>query len=683
MKTLLLLAALTNAVVADNKQPNIVLVLADDLGWANVGYHRAEGDRAIPETHTPNIDKLAKKGVKLSRHYTYRICGPSRASLQSGRFAVHVNVYNTGVTVKNPKDPVSGYTGVPRNMTVFARKLKDAGYATHMVGKWDIGMATPEHTPKGRGYDSWIGYYTHANDYWNKGMGLISDQAGFAIVGEIDNCVNQFTDLSEQNDDYCGGVREKKFLADDYYEEDIFRNRALKIIKEHNTDVPLFLFYSSHLIHTPLQIPEKYVKIVAQRTYDAGGKYDISSRRLYAAMVYYLDEALGMMVDGLKKKDMWDNTVLVFISDNGGPTYVPAGANNHPLKGGKYSDWEGGIRGTAFVTGGHVPKSARGSTFNGVVSIADWYATFCRLAGADFIDYAALDANVNIEQMNRDGYADEVIPYLHPVDGRNQWDAIISGTEKQPSKQNIRPDVFHISPQSVMIYPWKLITGEHPYSAWHGEFFPNCSSDGPYPPTWPAAAEHGPLFSDFKFMDEPTFIGGKHDDQPELTQVYDCGKQGCLFNIEADPSEHINEVGNKEYRHIHMELMNALAMANMSIFHPNRGHPTSEACSVAIDQGGFYGPFSDLPDNYYTPRDPEPDTDQKMAEAALKLQLKVYDDPKVREELKVYIDYYGESNLAHVAMNTIDNCIYDNGTLQKNVVCFANGTCTEIPIKMP
>ena len=153
--------------------------------------------------------------------------------------------------------------------------------------------------------------------------------------------------------------------------------------------------------------------------------------------------------------------------------------------------------------------------------------------------------------------------------------------------------------------------------------------------------------------------------------------------VEADPSEHINEVGNKEYRHIHMELMNALAMANMSIFDPNRGQPTSEACDVAIDQGGFYGPFSDLPDNYYTPRDPAPDRDQKMAEASLKLQLKTYDDPEVREDLKKIADGYGESEVAHIAMTTIDNCIYDNGTLIENYVCFPNGTCTNLPIKKP
>merc|ERR1712224_794371 len=141
--------------------------------------------------------------------------------------------------------------------------------------------------------------------------------------------------------------------------------------------------------------------------------YDLLSRKLYAAMVYYLDEAIGLFVEALKNRgnNMYENTLIVFISDNGGPVYVPGAANNFPLRGGKYGDFEGGVRGNAFVSGGYVPESARGSTFNGVVSIADWYTTFCRLAGADYIDRHAMATNVRLHEMGLD------IPELPPVDG--------------------------------------------------------------------------------------------------------------------------------------------------------------------------------------------------------------------------------------------------------------------------
>ena len=123
MKTVLLLAVLASLAAAKklikNAKPHIVLVLADDFGHANIGYNRDPNDPASAEIHTPNMDKLAGEGVILERHYTYRICGPSRASLQSGRLASHVNVFNTGVTVENEEDPVSGFTGIPRCVSLF------------------------------------------------------------------------------------------------------------------------------------------------------------------------------------------------------------------------------------------------------------------------------------------------------------------------------------------------------------------------------------------------------------------------------------------------------------------------------------------------------------------------------------------------------------------------------------
>lgn len=150
-----------------------------------MGYHRAnESGTAKFEAHTPNLDRLATiDGIRLENHYAYKICSPSRSSLQSGRLAVHVNIRNKGVTVVNPDDPIGGFAGIPRNMTCMAEKLRDgAGYRTAMVGKWDVGMATPEHTPLGRGYESWTGYYEHANDYFKK-------DTGFKAIGEIDNCL--------------------------------------------------------------------------------------------------------------------------------------------------------------------------------------------------------------------------------------------------------------------------------------------------------------------------------------------------------------------------------------------------------------------------------------------------------------------------------------------------------------
>merc|ERR1719401_3291638 len=122
-------------------------------------------------------------------------------------------------------------------------------------------------------------------------------------------------------------------------------------------------------------------------------------------MTLWMDEAIGAAVAALKKKGMWDDTLVIFTSDNGGPVYEPGSANNYPLKGGKYSDWEGGIRTNAFVSGGSVPA--------GVVSIADWYGTVAALAGVSQEDKAAEEANVWLRSKD--------LPLLHPVDSVQQW----------------------------------------------------------------------------------------------------------------------------------------------------------------------------------------------------------------------------------------------------------------------
>lgn len=294
-------------------KPHVLFILADDYGWGNMGVHRRDGGsspeemQGKAEVQTPNIDALIDNGVLLDRHYTYKICSPTRSSIQSGRLAVHVNPINSAVTSQNYDDPVSGYAGIPRNMTGIAEKLRDAGYRTHLVGKWDAGMATPEHTPKGRGYDTWYGYYQHANDYWAK-------STVFFATGEVDACLNKMKDISMHNATYSGPVRDAISLSaackDDEeadpscYEEYLFKERVLDIIQNHDVKDPMFLFYSFHLIHTPLQVPKAWLHKIDDMVKAAGGKpFDDQNRRLYAAMTLYMDAAIGEAVDALKKKD--------------------------------------------------------------------------------------------------------------------------------------------------------------------------------------------------------------------------------------------------------------------------------------------------------------------------------------------------------------------------------------------
>jgi len=198
-------------------KPHILTILIDDYGWANVGYHR---DPPTNEIQTPVIDSLVKQGVELDRHYVFKYCSPTRSAILSGRNPIHVNVLNLAPTFFNPNDVVSGYSAIPKNMTVIAEKLKSAGYATHMVGKWDAGMATHEHTPVGRGFDTSLHYFHHANDYWTERTGACS---GAPITDLWDTARPGW---NESNAATCSQAQQNGCT----YEDDLFTKRVVDFI---------------------------------------------------------------------------------------------------------------------------------------------------------------------------------------------------------------------------------------------------------------------------------------------------------------------------------------------------------------------------------------------------------------------------------------------------------------------
>lgn len=608
---------LLSCVQADNSppRPHIVVLIADDYGWANFGPHTSADSPAAAqrqrEVHTPNLDAIVADGVLLEQHYAFKICAPSRSSFQSGRLPVHVLITNVSPLVTNSSDPVSGYAGIPRNMTGVATKLRAAGYRTAMVGKWDAGMATPDHTPHGRGYEEWMGYFQHANDYWEKGAAL-------EAIGEIDTCLNHFHDFSEHNSSYRGGVVNKSQLDASCknststhpacYESHIFKERALSILDRHDPSEPLFYVHAFHLMHTPLEVPLHYLT-EADRLAEPT-KFDDSGRRNYSAMVHYMDDVVGELVDKLKAKHMWDDTLVVFFADNGGPIYRPGSANNHPLRGGKFSDFQGGVRTNAFVSGGFVPEKRRGGTYDGVISVADWYGTFCELAGADKTDTRAASANTWLKQRD--------LPLLHPVDSvSGLWDAIASG-----QNTNTRP-VLHMSPQAVLVYPYKLIIGEQPYSLWQGELYPNCST--------PEKLSGLPWPKGVKFFDHPISLADNVTEEKKHLYIHDCG-DGCLFDISNDPNEHVDLATNKTFSLILKKLQEQLATLNEGNFNPLRGEMSDDMCNSSFANGGYYGPFVDS-QSYYTGPIPAYSPEQQEKNAKTAALIKEVNRPLVKQIL--------------------------------------------------
>jgi len=505
--------------LASSSRPHIVFVLVDDWGWNDAGYHNINSSEIV----TPTVDKLVKEGIDLDRHYVYHYCSPTRSSLQSGRLPVHVAWVNDDPNMVNPKDPVSGFSGIPRNMTGIASKLREAGYRTHATGKWDAGMATWDHTPMGRGYETWFGYYHHANDYWTQQVA----SSGPVACGPMVDLWNT-----------TGPALDKNGTA---YEEEMFTNNTLHILDQHNVSEPLFLFHAFHQIHTPLEVPAEWEKRFSTILN--------ADRRKYAAMVAYMDHALEQIVGKLKSRGMWDNTLLVVSSDNGGPTYyMPkigfGGASNRPLKGGKLSDWEGGVRVNAFVSGGAVPKSKRGTVLTDFIHVSDWYVTFCAIAGISPADDRAAKAS------------------LPPVDGIDHSNLLLG--DAAPGTGN-RTEIHH-SVRALTQGHWKLITGGYMDES---RRFP---MGGP----WIGWSDYGDGW-------------GFQAVRSTYAALKNCGK-GCLYDIFRDPQEQ-HDMASEEPAVLE-KLKARLDALNQGVFLPDRGKADKRSCSF---WDGFYGPWIDVP----------------------------------------------------------------------------------------
>ncbi|KAK2573435.1 Arylsulfatase B [Acropora cervicornis] len=307
---------------------NILLVVIDDFGWSDVGFHGTK-------IATPNMDKLASEGVILDNYYVQPICTPTRSALLSGRYPIHTGLQRG---VIHPEEPY----GLPLNFTILPQKLKEAGYSTHMVGKWHLGFFEWPYTPTYRGYDSFYGFYSGAEDHFQH------DRMGVVDLHDNKEPVRDM-----------GGVNSAR----------LFAKQAQHVIRSHNASKPLFLYLPFQNVHGPTQAPQEYV--------DKYQFIDDHERRHYAAMVDIVDEAIGNVTETMKQAGLWDSTLLIVSTDNGG---IPSrGGYNWPLRGHKASLWEGGVRGVGFVHGKMLQKT--GIKCKELLHVTDWYPTLLYLAG--------------------------------------------------------------------------------------------------------------------------------------------------------------------------------------------------------------------------------------------------------------------------------------------------------------
>lgn len=395
---LLLCFILTDS-VSSAEQPNVIVIVADDLGWNDVGFH---GSDQIP---TPNIDALAYNGIILNSHYVHSTSTPTRTALLTGKYPMRLGLQGTSFLPADKRSLPDG--------KLLPEYFKELGYSTYLVGKWHLGYSKWNDTPQFRGFDHHFGFYNSYTSYYD-----------YLTTWKFGD--REYTGFDLRNDGKSAHEESGKYATD------VFTDFTVKTITEQDSTKPFFIMLSHLAVHAGndgklLEAPQETIN---KLTYIVD-----SNRRTYAAMVSKLDDSIGAIVEALDNKKILPNTVIVFISDNGAPTVASTFRNwgsNAPLRGVKNTLFEGGIRSVGFIYSPLLVQSARVST--DLIHVTDWLPTLFSAAGGD-------------------------IGILDPeLDGIDQWSSLVYDL---PSPRNdILLNIDEKTRNAALrFYNWKLIVG--------------------------------------------------------------------------------------------------------------------------------------------------------------------------------------------------------------------------------
>ena len=288
---------------AQTERPNIVIVLADDLGWGDVGFHGSE-------IKTPCLDALVGEGVELERFYTSPISTPTRAGLMTGRYPNRFGVRSAVI-------PPWREDGLDENEETMADMLARNGYKNRaIIGKWHLGHTKKVHYPMNRGFSHFYGHLNGAIDYFD-----------LTREGELD-----------WHNDW-------ETCHDKGYSTELITKEAIRCIDAYEKEGPFMLYVAYNAPHTPLQAQEKDIKLYTNNFDSLTPKEQ--KKATYSAMVSCMDRGIGAIVDALKKKGIMDNTFFIFFSDNG--TAGVPGSSSGPLRGHKFDEWDGGVHAPAVL----------------------------------------------------------------------------------------------------------------------------------------------------------------------------------------------------------------------------------------------------------------------------------------------------------------------------------------------
>jgi arylsulfatase A-like enzyme len=435
-----------------NRPPNLIVIMTDDQGYADVGFN---GCKDIP---TPHLDSIAQNGVRFTSGYVvYPVCSPSRAGFITGRYPQRFGYE------RNPRfQPDNRVSGLALTETTLADALGKVGYHSGIIGKWHLG-AHPDLHPLKRGFNEFFGHLGGGARYFPEA--LILKEAGRA--------------MDEGQSYRLWMMRNHEPVRTTQYLTDEFSNEAVQFVTR-NKAKPFFLFLAYNAPHTPMQASEKYLSRFANITN--------IQRRTYAAMVSAVDDGVGQLLGKLRELGVEDQTLVFFLSDNGGPEQANA-SNNGPLRGSKSDAWEGGIR-VPFAAQwpGRLPK---GLVYDNPVLSLDIFATIAALAGAPTNSARPLDGvNLLPYLTGKNAGAPHEAVYLRKFDQgafvvrRGDYKLVIPRSGADPQLFNLGADVGETK-NLAATQPKILRELEQLRAAWNSKLIPPAFEGlmvGPNPP---------------------------------------------------------------------------------------------------------------------------------------------------------------------------------------------------------
>ena len=379
--------AARTAHASDALPPDVVIVLVDDLGWGDVGWH------ARDKIATPRLDALAKSSVVLERFYTAPLCSPARAGLLTGRSPVRMGVLRNFTAQEG--------AGLPLDEELLPQAFRRAGYATAIVGKWHLGSARREQHPTARGFDHFYGHLSGWIDY-----------------------------LSHEHNGVLDWQRDGVALREAGYSTRLLSQEAIRVLRERDSARPLFLYVALNAPHPPLAMPP-------------GGKLDTreaerDKRGVYALVVAEMDRAIGAIADAIEKSDRARDTILFFASDNGAD--VRFGGSNAPLRAGKATVFEGAIRTPAFV---RWPGKLSPGSSSAVVTHLDVLPTLAGAAGIELKTAKPLDGR-DLWSRLAGGASEDVEPHVFACERQEELSyAVLAGRWKLVEQIETRSGAVH------------------------------------------------------------------------------------------------------------------------------------------------------------------------------------------------------------------------------------------------